>query len=990
MPEIVLKPGEELEGFVVRAAAPLPGLQAVAYEIEHAGTGARLLHVHSADAENLFAIAFKTPPADDTGVPHILEHSVLAGSAKFPVKDPFVEMLKMSMATFINAMTYGDKTVYPVSSNVRQDFYNLAEVYCDAVFHPTLAPETFKQEGHHLEFLRKGDRASELIVKGIVYNEMKGAYSSAEGLLARYCEQGLFPDTLYGKDSGGDPHCIPDLSYPDFKRFHRALYHPSNAYIFIYGDIPTREHLAFLRDKLGAFKRRKIKAEIQRQPRWSEPRCRCEAYPIGRNEPTGEKAYLTLHWLVGDGADALDVMGWSILDYILLGNEAAPLKKALIDSKLGADLSFSGFNSGQLETTFHLGLKGGEAGRQEAFLKLVLETLQKIADGGITPEMVAAAFQQAAYHNLEIQPLYPLRLMMRSYATWLYGADPLSLLRAGELLAELRRRYEAEPALFGRLIRERLLDNPHRLLLVLAPDRELQAKQEAEFAGRMEKQKSRLDHRALAKIVKEQEKLEELQSRPNSPEALATLPQLKVQDLPPRPKHIPTTVEKLDGKVDLLRNDVFANGVNYLELDINLEGLPDELYAYLPLYGDCIRKMGAAGLNYLQVAERVAANTGGIGFGSAIGTHAAEPRRCLRRARFTLKTLDEKIAPALDILRDLFFEPDFRDTARLKDVLLQAKAWHRSSLVERGVELATLHASRGLSAEAALAEALGGAPQMRLIGKLAGQYGLLQPDLAAKLEAIRAFIRNRKRLTASFTGSNSAYEEVRRRLGAWVKELNADAIQDQPSSFKPLEAPLREGLAAPANVAFCTQVLPAPHRSHPDAPLLQVAGRMLSLGYIWDEVRIKGGAYGGGCGYDGSRRAWYFFSYRDPWINRTLQIFDGLTTHVRQAEWTQAEIDRAIIGTAKNGERPIRPSEATGQALWRHVAGETIEFRERQHTAILCATPREIKRAMLEQLEANSSGSSVCVFASREKLENANKENAEAPLAVQDLTLEQS
>ena len=984
-PDVLLSVGQQRDGFAVRRVTPLTNLRAVAYELEHLKTAARLLHVHSFDTDNLFSVTFPTPPPDDTGLPHILEHAVLGGSRRFPVKDPFFEMVKMSMATFINAMTASDHTMYPVSSNVRQDFYNLAEVYWDAVFHPTLTEMTFKREGHHLEFADKRNPASDLIIKGIVYNEMKGVYSSPNSLVGRHSFSSLFPATPYGRDSGGDPRYIPDLTYENFRQFHRALYHPSNARIFLYGDIPTTDHLAFLRERLEAFDRRDPGVSLPPQPRWPAPRVQSEPYPIGKDDPTERKTYFTINWMVGESSDVVEELAFEALDLILLGNQAAPLRKAIIDSKLGEDLTHSGFGSGVLQNTFHIGIKGSEPDRREAFEKLVLDTLGMIAHSEITPARVEAALQQLAYQYLEITSMFPLNLMYRATSKWLYGQDPLLLLRADEHLAELRRRYQADPEMFARLIRSSLIANPHRLTLSLVPDRDAAARQEAEQTARLAQLKSHLTPTQQQLIVEETLELERLQNAPNTAEALATLPQLAVRDLPPKPKHIPTTVEKLSGGVELLRNDVPANGVNYLQLDFDLAGMSEELMLYLPLYGDCIRKMGTESMDFIRMAERVAANTGGVDFSTMVNSHLIDPNRCMRRARLSIKFLDGKAAEALRVLEDFLFDLDPRDVNRLGDVLLQARVRQRTSIVERGMSIALSHAARSLNVESRFSEILGGLPQIRLIQPLAEHFEQRRDQVITKLLGIREFLKNSRRLVASFTGTPSVHSQVRATLEQWIQRLPAQPIVELLPALPAVSQPSREGLAAPMQVAFCTQVLPAPHSSHPDAPLLMVGARLVSMEYVLEEVRFKGTAYGGGCGYSGTNRAWSFHSYRDPWVTRTLNVYAAALDYVRQAAWSQPDVDRAIIGTAKEGERPIRPAEATGTALWRHVMGDTPQRREQRHAALLSAGSGQVKRAVMETLEANLSRAAVCVVSSRDKLQTANTESPDRPLSIEEI-----
>ncbi len=980
MPAVVLKEGQELLGFRVVRIVPLPRQRSVAYQLEHLKTGARILHLHNDDAENLFSITFPTPPADDTGVPHILEHAVLSGSKKFPVKDPFFEMIKQSMATFINAMTGSDSTYYPVCSNVRQDYFNLAEVYWDAVFYPNLTELTFLREGHHLEPADRANPTGELTIQGIVYNEMKGAFSSPNAIVGRASFRGLYPDTAYGKESGGDPRSIPALTYEQFRAFHARYYHPSNAYIFLYGDIPITDHLAWLQPRLDAFDRRPVDASIDLQQPWTEPREKTIPYPVSPHDSLAGKTWITINWLTGDGTDPEEIMAFSVIEAVLLGNQAAPLRKAIIDSKLGADLAHSGYYDGLKQSSFHVGIKGSEAERKEAFVELVLRTLRGIVQSGIEPDRVEAAFQQLAYSHLEIGSNYPLRQLGAVKPLWLHGKDPLDLVRAAEHLENLRQRYQQDPQLFTRLIQQRIIDNPHRLTITFVPDPSLAARQEQKVREHLQRIRAELSESDLQRIAEQTAELDRLAATPNSPEALATLPRLQVADLPKKPREIPTTVERLDQGTELLLNDVFANGVNYLIVDFDLSHLPLELVEFLPLYGDCVRKMGAAGQNYIQIAERLAAKTGGISFTPYSTTHSQQPEHILRRAQFAVKFLDANTDSALELLRDLIFQLDVRDHDRLRDVLQQSAAAHRTAIVDNGLTLAQRHAGRGLNDESYIAALLSGLPQVRLITRLADHFETQASSIIQRLEDIRARMLNRNGMTVSFTGSTSVVERVRRTIESWAHDMRAEPITPMPITRPPVTGTM-EGLAGPMQVAFCSRMIPAPHISDARAPLLSVGARLVSLDYVLDEIRFKGTAYGGGSGYSGSTRSWNFYSYRDPHVKRTLEVFDRTIDYVRQADWTQSAVDRAIIGTAKNAERPIRPAEATNQALIRHLMGETRELRERFHTALLSATAEQVKQATLEHLEMNYPAGSTCVVSSREKL-------AEAPLTVEDILLD--
>ena len=987
LPAVRLRPDQCSRGFRITRITPLPSLRATVVEARHERTGARLVHLLTNDTENLFAIAFRTPPPDDTGVPHILEHSVLGGSRKYPVKDPFLEMLKRSMATFINAFTYSDKTVYPVSSNVRQDFFNLVDVYLDAVFHPTISPLTLKQEGHHLEFAVPTDPGGPLIIKGIVYNEMKGAYSELDSLIERVTTQQLFPDTPYGRDSGGDPDAIPSLTYDAFRRFYESLYHPANAFIVIYGDIPTGEHLAFLDRRLRRLPAAAvIRSSIPRQPRWKAPREQQEYYPIGPGESPAGKTAVTVNWLAGDAADPYLDLALEIVDKLLLGHAGTPLYRALIESRLGEDLTPSGYSSGTLETTFHVGLKGTDPEKKTAIMELIFRVLRETAATGFSKDSVDAAFQQLQYAHREISAMYPLRLMNQVYDAWIYDLDPLTGLRLGEFLDELYRRYERDPTLFAQIIRQHLVDNPHRLTVTFLPDAELQARRDAQFAAKMAARKAGLGPADIRRIVEETAELDRRQTAANSLEALATLPALHLKDLPPQPRLIPGETLALRDGVLLLRNDVFANGVNYFVLAFDLNGLPADLWEYLPLFADIFTRVGAEKIPYAVMAERIAANTGGVTGELCVTVDAVDPDRVLPFFAVSFKALDRTAGQALEIVRLLLLELDLNDTARLRDLVLQAKARRQSGIVEAGHRFAAQHAARTLSPLAGLSERLDGLPQVRLTAGLARGFDREIEGLRSRFERIRRFLLNAKRLRASFTGTDTVAETAAAWLDGLAGTLGSERVPATPVRNWPAPAAANrvEGLAIASEVAFCSFCFPAPPATAPEAPAVTVYCKLLALGHLWEEIRIKGGAYGGFSAYDPSAQVLELLSYRDPNIARTLSVFAAIRRQLVKMDLSTNEIERAIISCAKGEERPIRPGPATATALWQHLSGLTADIRNERYQALLRVSGDAVRAAAEPLLAAGLPAGMTCVLAGRSLLEAASAK-LPTPLKIEDV-----
>ncbi|MGI6494662.1 MAG: insulinase family protein [Kiritimatiellia bacterium] len=978
-----LRVGGTISGFTCTRIAPLPDLRAEARLFLHDASGARLLHVAAPeDNENCLAITFPTPPSDDTGVPHILEHSVLGGSERFPVREPFFEMIKMSLATFINAFTAQDYTSYPVCSPVPKDFFNLAEVYLDAVFHPLITPETFRREAHHFAFEKPGDTSSPLTLKGIVYSEMQGYAASPENRLYFLAHRLLYPGHPLGRDSGGDPDHIPELTYEAFRDFHATRYHPSNALIFSYGDIPTGDLAAFLDRLLAGFTAdSSAAAPAPAAPEaWSAPRSAEAFYEPGPDDPGEEMDYLTLHWAIGDAIDADAHADWELIETLLLGHDGAPLRKALVDSGLGADTCLTGFCSHGWMKEFHVGLKGSRAGRFADFESLVRRVLSDWASRPPAAAEAEAAFQQLAYASREIGRKLPLATLNSVNSAWPYGRDPLTLLFPRARLDACRARWQADPLHFGRLVREKLLDNPHLLRLTLRPDRDLAARKAAALAAKLEARRAAMSDDERGRVDRAAAELDALNGRPNPPEQLALLPQLAIADLPDRPKSIPTVPGDVRG-VPLLRNEVFANGVNYLALHLDLAGLPPDLRSSLGWFAIAWNRMGAAGQDFATLAARRAACTGGLSL--AVSSSLRSNGDFLPGAVVTLRTLDESASGALALLGDLLFGVDARDAGRLRDLLDQTTAACRDSLAEEGLALARATAARHVSPVSAFAYELGFNPDtLRLLEAAAADFDATAAKVAADVERLRAFLLDPRRWAASFTGSDSVFSALQAALGGWI------AAAPAPSAPLPPPAPLppafpperpREGVAVSGTVAHCAFAMPAPAFGDPRFPLLDVGMNLVSNQYCLPEIRFKGNAYGAGATYAAPAGTALLYSGWDPRIAETLAVFDGARDYVATAPWTRDDIHRAIIACSAGAVSPVRPFEATSVALMRYLGGIDETLRQEIFAARRSATSESVREAMLSLFDEGLPHSAVAVVASRERLAAAGLASREPP-----------
>ena len=979
-----IRQGDILHGFRILRMTHLPELRATACEAEHLSTGAQVLHLFCDDRENLFSIGFRTPPGDSTGVPHILEHSVLAGSERYPVKDAFNELHRGTLQTFINAFTYPDKTIYPVASQVRADYFNLARVYADLVLNPRLLRETFLQEGHHLEFADPTDRGSELRISGIVFNEMKGAYSSPDNVIYKTIQENLFPDTVYRWDSGGAPEEIPSLTYERFQAFHRSFYSPSNARFFLYGDIPTKDHLRFLEELLAGRGKVEMDSRIRDQIRWDSPRSVRECYPADPSESIEKKTTVNLTWMLCKNTEHETALLLEILAGILVGSAAGPLRKALIDSGLGQDLSpVTGVERDLKQIVFSAGLRGSDPPKTSRIEALILETLRRCAEDGYDRDLIEGTLHQVEFAGKEIvRSAYPygIVLMGRAYHSWLYDGDPLANLNFPRLIESVRERWGETPRLFEEATKRWLIDNPHRLLSVVEPCTTLQAEREAAFRKKMAALKSGMTEKDLERIAGEAAALKRFQAEPDPPEAIASLPRIGRSDLSRDMETIPTSRETIAGATAFV-HEIFTNGIVYLDLAFDVSEIGEEFQPYLPLLGKLMTSMGAAGLSYEQMAKRIQLQTGGIGCHLAAG-YSLNGERTWQKMIFQLRALERNLPEALKILTDILLASDFSDDARMRDLLAEKKNGLRAAVIPSGHAFARRTAAAGLSLPARRDEQWHGLSQLRLIAGLHDDFETAGNDLPARLVRLRSQVLRRDKLTINLTAAQTGLDTLQNFAAEWMAGFPAGATPP-PASADPI-APLPRGVAIPADVSYAAKVFRGPTYGSPLAAPMMVLARHLSNGYLYKRIRVQGGAYGGLSSFDPGTGTFAFLSYRDPHIVETLDVYREAEGYACSAVVSPEEMDKVVIGTIGAFDKPMDPAGRGYVAMIREFIGLTDESRRKFRSEILGMTSEDLLAAAQRFFEKETGN--VAVYASEERLKKAN-ERLEGELRIEPLLM---
>jgi Zn-dependent M16 (insulinase) family peptidase len=838
-----LETGASISGYVVRRIVELEETQSFFYELEHIATGARHIHISNGDRENTFSVAFRTVPPDSTGVAHILEHTVLCGSAKFPVRDPFFSMLKRSLSTFMNAFTASDWTMYPFSTQNGKDYYNLMDVYLDAAFFPNIDELSFKQEGHRLELegdLNIGD-STLLVYKGVVYNEMKGAMSSPDQVMARSLLKTLYPSTTYSNNSGGDPAKIPGLTYEQLKAFHKRYYHPSNAFFYTYGNLPLKNHLSFIQDKiLNNFDRIDPDSKVPAQPRWRRPQRADFPYPLDKNEDPSKKFQICVAWLTADIKDTFEVLVLTLLEQILMGNAASPLRKALIDSQLGTALcDAAGFDAENRDTMFVCGLKDVTGSASPKIDSIIFDTLNELVAKGIDNKLIESAIHQVEFHRKEVtnSPYpYGIKQLLVIAGSWFHGGDPVSRLRLDDDLKKLRDSM-SKGSFFEEGIKKYFLHNSHRVLFRLVPDQTMEDKERDRLAAQLEKIKTNMPRSDIEKLIQDAESLKKQQEMD---EDLSSLPTLAREDIPPAVPRVKDSISLPNISANCYEQP--TSGIFYFAMAAGVSLMRTELIPLVPFFCFTLPKMGTALRDYTDMAQRIDLYTGGLHLSAHARTGFDRAGACVPFVSFSTKCLLRNQAAMFEILEELLLKYDFSDQRRLKNLLLEYRANLEAMIIHNGHRLAISRATRNFSTARLLSEIWSGIHLIQTIKTITDDLTETRlQSLAADLNTIGKNLFGRNNVKMALIGEEAAFVKAVAPLAKIEKQLNGapEAAELKNTFSSPVidaenEFP-REGWSTAAAVSFVAQSFETVRMEHKHAPALAVISKILRSMYLHRE-----------------------------------------------------------------------------------------------------------------------------------------------------------
>lgn len=905
----------------------------------HVKTGSEILSLVNDDENKVFGITFRTPPVDSTGLPHILEHSVLCGSQKYPVKEPFVELMKSSLQTFLNAMTFPDMTCYPVASQNLQDFYNLVDVYLDAVFFPRLTEYILMQEGWHYH-LKSPD--GPIKYKGVVYSEMKGSYSSPDRLLYNYTEKSLFPDNTYSFDSGGDPKKIPDLNFEKFKEFHVRHYHPSNARIFFYGDDDPEKRLEIIDEYLDKFERIDIDSGVYPQSPFKKPLRVIRSFDAGNSDESGQKARFTLNWLFPEKKNSEFILSMYLLEYILLGMPGSPLRKALIESGLGEDLSGAGLDGDLLQVYFSTGLKGIDPDNIDKAQNLIIQTLRNLVIRGVDKKDIEAAINSIEFIFRENNTgNYPrgLIIMLRALNTWLYDKDPVASLAFEKPLNSIKARIDKNNRFFEELIEKYFLENSHRTTVILRPEENLLERERQSEERKMKSFLDKMGEDEKQKIIENSRILKELQEKPDSPESLASIPVLKLSDLEKENKIFPCE-EMEEKETRIMRHHLLTNGIVYLDLGFDLHMLPQRYLPYVKLLGRALIEMGTEREDYISIAQRISRKTGGIRpvFHTSMIKNSMDSNTYMfLRGKVMLSNTGE----LLDIFRDILLDVHFNNKERFKQIVLEARAREEQKLLSSGHHVAGLRLKANFNEADWAAEQMNGLSYLFFLRELVENIEKDWEGILSDLVKIRDTLVNRKGMILNVTIDDDNMSRFQSNLANFINAI--PVAESKESKWLTGRCPDYEGIIVPSQVNYVAKGTDIKSQGYQNHGSIHVITRLLRSSRLWEEVRVKGGAYGVLCNFDRLSGVFNFSSYRDPGILNTISAFDGTADYLRTISIDSSELTKAIIGTIGNMDSYMLPDAKGYISMLRRLSGETDEERQKIRDEIMSTSKDDLK-----------------------------------------------
>ena len=943
-------------------------VQSDGFILRHKKSGARIAILSNNDDNKVFYIGFRTPPEDETGVPHIIEHTTLCGSKKFPVKDPFIELAKGSLNTFLNAMTYPDKTVYPVASCNDQDFKNLMDVYLDAVFNPNITKyeEIFKQEGWHYELTGEDD---ELKINGVVYNEMKGAYSSPDEVLSSQIYRSLFPDNTYSKDSGGNPEYIPKLTYEAYLDFYHKYYHPSNSYIYLYGDMDVVERLVWLdKEYLSLYDYKKVNSEINKQPAFDKIKNVEAQYSITMDDSQENKTYLSYNRVVGDSLDEMLYQAFDVLDYALVSSPGAPVKQALIDAGIGDDV-YGSYDAGILQPVFSFVAKNANASQADEFESIIENTLKEVVKTGINKEALLAGINSSEFKFREADfGQFPKGLLfgLNCLDSWLFDdMKPFIHLECLGTFAKLRKAVDTD--YFEKLIQEYLLDNTHGSSVTVKPKRGLGNEREEALAKELSDYKASLSDEEIKKLIEDTEHLKKYQEEPSSDEDLRKLPMLTRADMKKNAMPFSNIEDKLlDVKV--VRHDIESNGIDYISFLFDAGDFAQSELGYLGFFTNALGLVSTEKYSYTDLANATNIYTGGISTGTASHPDIKDRNNFVFKFEVKLKVLEKNLDKALELMEQMLLTSDFTDIKRLGELVAQIKARLQANLSSSGHLVAAMRSMSSFSRYALYQDELKGIAFYRSICRIEKELSESPESVSDKLAAIARKLFARNRMLISFTGNNEAYGNAKPSLEKVIAGFNKMSTAGNQAEVHFNTA--KEAFIDASQIQYVAKTGDFICEGYEYTGALRLLRIILSYDYLWINVRVKGGAYGCMNTFLRSGES-YFVSYRDPNLSDTLDVYDRIPEYIKSFSPDERDMTKYIIGTFSALDTPMNPEAKGSRSLSAYLEGITYEQIQKERNEILNAQPEDIRR-LADLVEAVLKKDSICVIGN----ENMIKESA--------------